>query len=76
MTENVYIACLDWNFVWTKSDVEEVRQMWKMGIPLDYIAENFDRDKDETAMLLMDLIRKRKIRPRKGGWLGKSFEQG
>lgn len=68
---SLYIACIDWNFEWTKEEVNDVIQLWKIGAPLDAIAKNFARDKDETAILIMDLVRSRKIKHRPGGYLGK-----
>jgi hypothetical protein len=71
MTGEVYIACLDMDFEWTKVQVEEIKQMWQTGVPVDYIAKTFKRDADEVALLLMDLRRKKDIQKRKGGYFGK-----
>lgn len=67
ITKNSYVALLEMDFTWEKRDVKKFVRMWKKGKPLKEIAKHFKRDPDEAAILLMDLSRKGKIQPRKGG---------
>ncbi|MED0677480.1 helix-turn-helix domain-containing protein [Aneurinibacillus thermoaerophilus] len=67
---NIYIACEDLNFFWDEDQVSEVIAMWNMGLPVEYIASNFGREVDETAILIFDLARKGKIKLCRGGIWG------
>lgn len=69
--EELYIACTDLDFSWTKAEVEYVKREWKEGTHIADIAGALDRDVDEVGILVMDLARKRKIRPREGGVFGR-----
>lgn len=64
------IALEELNFVWCDDEATEVADMWRMGIPIDLIADNFARDPDEVAILLMHLARRGRIKARPGGVFG------
>jgi hypothetical protein len=68
--EELYIACADWDFSWTKAEIQEVIQGWGQGVHISDIAKRIHRDADEVAILIMDLIRQKRIKPRKGGAFG------
>ncbi|MCP1359082.1 hypothetical protein [Aneurinibacillus migulanus] len=67
----IYIACEDLDFLWDEEQIPEVIAMWNMGIPIEHIANNFGREVDEAALLILDLCRQRKIKPRSGGVFGR-----
>ncbi|MEZ2661790.1 hypothetical protein [Aneurinibacillus aneurinilyticus] len=67
----IYIACEDLDFLWDKEQILEVIAMWNMGIPIGHIASNFGREVDEAALLIFDLCRQGKIKPRPGGVFGR-----
>lgn len=69
--EELYIACEDMDFSWTESEIRQVIQNWKKGVHLAVTAKNMNRDADEVAILIMDLIRQKRIKPRKGGAFGR-----
>lgn len=64
---NRYIALEEMDFVWDEDDVLEFRKMWNDGAGFESIAKHFDRDIDECSLLLMDLRRKGKLKPRNRG---------
>lgn len=70
-SRRVYIALEDLDFSWDEADIPQVRYMWKKGLSIWDIARAFDRDPDEVAILIMDLIRKSQIRPRPRGAYGR-----
>ena len=65
-----YIALEDLDFMWDHADVETVKRMWNKGISLDSIAETTKRERDEVAVLIMDLARKEEIVLRTSGFKG------
>lgn len=70
MTEkrrNRYIALEELNFIWDEDDVKRFITMWKEGINFWKIANEFQRDPDEVAVLMMSLVREGKIEPRRLG---------
>lgn len=67
----IYIACEDLDFLWDEEQILEVIAMWNMGIPIEYIASSFGREVDEAALLIFDLCRQGKIKPRPGGVFGR-----
>ncbi|MFB9326975.1 helix-turn-helix domain containing protein [Paenibacillus aurantiacus] len=67
---NTYIACEDLNHVWDESEVIAFDQMWCEGLCIYEIAEAFQRDPDEVAILAIDRACKRMIKPRGTGALG------
>jgi hypothetical protein len=76
MTGEVYIACLDLDFEWAKSDVEDFLRMWEMGISVEYMAKHFGREESEVVLLIIDQCYKGAIQPRKSGLDGSSLEKG
>ena len=62
-----YIACEDLEFGWSQEDVEQVIEWWNEGVSYDEMARRLDRDGDEVAILLIDLVRKGRIQKRRGG---------
>lgn len=68
--KKTYIACEELNFLWCETEVNELIEMWKKGKSGQEIAEYFDREPDEVALLIFDLSRNRKIKPRKRGLMG------
>ncbi len=68
--EELYIACADWDFSWTKAEIQEVIQDWGQGVHISDIAKRIHRDADEVAILIMDLVRQKRIKTRKGGAFG------
>lgn len=66
----LYIA-MEWlDFGWHQDEIARVIELWAEGEPLDQIAAKLDRDGDEVAILLMDLARRQRIRPRHNGVFG------
>jgi len=71
-----YIALEDLDFVWCeRTEIPVVEKMWKEGAPIWEIAEEVGRDQDEVALLIMDRIRKRFLRPRPGGVFGNEWRR-
>jgi len=69
---SVYVALEDVNFIWCEiTEIPIVEKMWREGAPIWEIAERVGRDPDEVAILIMDRVRKRFLRPRPGGVFGK-----
>jgi hypothetical protein len=71
---NDYIALEELDFTWNRQEVREFDELWNAGYSLEYIAEHFDRDVDEVAILAMDLAIKGKIGRRPGGVFGNGRE--
>ncbi|MGM0437525.1 MAG: hypothetical protein ACQEQD_04570 [Bacillota bacterium] len=69
--ENDYIALLELDFSWRKETVEEVKELWKEGYIISYIADKINREGDEVFLLLMDLARKGEIEKRENGIFGR-----
>ncbi len=55
----LYIACADWNFAWTPSELETVKLLRKEGAKIWTIAETVGRPDYEVAVLIMDLEERR-----------------
>ena len=51
----IYIAAEDWNFAWTPSELETVRELRERGAQVWEVAEAVDRPDYEVAVLIMDL---------------------
>lgn len=68
---SIYTALEDLDFHWSVQEVEEFDEMWRMGIPIDWIAANFGRTEEEVAILVLDRRLKGYIEPRAGGLHGK-----
>lgn len=61
------------NFDWDSGAVDVFDQLWNEGRSISYIAEAFERDIDEVAILAIDRVRKGFIKKRPGGAYG--YEQ-
>lgn len=76
LRESVEIALLDLNFSFTQTQIKLAIEAWNMGMSIEEMAKlvrPFDRKGDaidETAILIMHLKRRGKIKSRKGGILG------
>lgn len=70
--ERLYIACLDWNFGWLKSEIARVKLSWKAGRPIWEIAAQVRRPQEEVCILLLDLIVNGELENRPGGVFGRS----
>ena len=68
--ERLYIACEDLDLSWYHHEVRQVIADWEAGVPLGDMASRLGRDPDEVAILLMDLARQGRIKPREGGVYG------
>jgi len=71
--KEVYIACYDMNFSWFEEDVEKVIRYWKYGLSIAEMGKRLRRDTDEIGILLIDLAKKGKIKPREGGLFGREL---
>lgn len=72
MDGDTYIACEQLDYAWSRSDLREIVDMWKLGVPIDYISEHFGRPDEECAIILMDLAMHGIIKYRAGGLLGRA----
>ncbi|MGO4540353.1 helix-turn-helix domain-containing protein [Paenibacillus sp. 2TAB19] len=73
--QQLYIACEDMDFVWREQDVTEVERLWEADSGLFRIAHEMRREPDEVAVLIIDLSRQQRIKPRRGGiWGAEYFE--
>jgi hypothetical protein len=50
---NIIIVGEDLNFLWDEKDIKEAEDMYKAGIPLYLIADNFGRPDIEVAIMIM-----------------------
>lgn len=64
------IALEDVNFLWNIRDVKQVEHWWNNGESIWSIGKKLNRDPDEVAILLMDMIRRNLISYREGGAWG------
>ena len=71
-----HIILFDLNFDWDFDEVDTIAEMYQGGATLEEMATRrisqftgLDNAMDETALLLMDLSRRKKIQTRKGGVL-------
>jgi len=76
LTEKPYIACINLNFDWIKSEISEVKTMWEQGFSVWDIAQAIARDPDEVTILIIDLARKGRVKPRSGGAYGRGVQGG
>lgn len=67
---NIYIACEDYDFTWSETEVEAFRRMWAEGTPLDRIAVALRRHVNEVAILVIDQAEQGLIKKRPGGVFG------
>jgi len=68
--QKIYIALEDMNFFWCAKEVKHIAALWESGTSIKTIAQTFQREADELAVLIMDLARKGKISKREGGVFG------
>ncbi|MCM3111654.1 helix-turn-helix domain containing protein [Lederbergia lenta] len=66
----IYIACENFNFIWTEDEVFDFECMWDEGKTLLEIAEYFNRPEMEILFLAADRAELDKITDRKGGLIG------
>lgn len=59
---STYIALEEMDFTWSTRQVKEFDSLWEDGYSLEYIAEYFNRALDEAALLLMDRVKKNKLK--------------
>lgn len=64
---NRIIVLENLNFIWDRSELIEIKRMWKKDVSMIAIAEHFKRDPDEVLLALIHLAREDKINRRKGG---------
>jgi hypothetical protein len=65
-----YIAGEELDFFWSEMEMQRVRRAWKEGWSVWSIGQIIDRDPDEVAILLIDLIKKDELEYREGGIWG------
>ena len=68
--ERLYTALLSLDFTWTRVELKDVMRLWNSGAHIGEIAEVVGRDGDEVALLIMDLVRNDRLKPREGGVYG------
>ena len=64
----IYVACEDYNFLWSEEDVFDFECQWNEGKTLEEMAEYFNRPQIEVLFLALDRAELGKIKPRKG-WI-------
>jgi hypothetical protein len=67
--QKLYTVLEELNFHWCEKEVRQFEALWNEGKSLQDIAEIFNRDLDETALLVLDRARRNKIKPRTHGIL-------
>lgn len=67
---NRVIVLEDLDFLWDRSELREIVQMWQKNFSLHYMAEYLEREPDEIFLALLHLSRNKRIEARKGGILG------
>lgn len=72
MDGETYIACEQLDYSWSRKDLHELVEMWRLGVPVEYMSQHFDRPDEECAIILMDLAMHGVIQKRDGGVLGKA----
>lgn len=63
LRDELYIACDQFDFDWTKWAVARFDEMWKDGLDLGEISEKMQRNEIEVFMLYLDRCYKGKIQP-------------
>lgn len=66
-TRKLYLALENLNFTWSTEDVVGFQKLWFHGFSLGWIAESFNRDMDEVALLVIDLAHLGLIKSRING---------
>ncbi len=65
-----YIACDNFNFLWSREEVKAFRELWREGYSIQEMARYFKRQEEEIALLVLDQASKGNIEKRKGGLFG------
>jgi hypothetical protein len=68
--EPLYHACENMDLSFFKHEINRAIELYREGVHYADIAAHLARDGDEVAILLIDLLRKKKIMPREGGCYG------
>lgn len=68
--EPLYIACMDLDFGWKRTQLETVIEMWNQNYHPRAIAKKVKRDVDDVAVLLISLGREGRIQRRPSGLFG------
>ena len=68
--DELHIALQELDFSWYPVQVSKVIRLWDGGMDIRDIADQVGRDGDEVFLLLMDLGRRGRIKPREGGVFG------
>jgi len=66
-TERLHFACEELDLSFRQQEVWDVIRWWREGRSYDDMATALDRDGDEIAILLIDLVRSGRIEKRRGG---------
>lgn len=56
-----YIACQDFNFFWSRKDLDKVKKAYKQKLHIYDISKQVNRPIHEVAILIIDLGRNSKI---------------
>jgi hypothetical protein len=67
---NRVCACEDLDFWWDRSELHEMKKLWKKDFSVRWMAEHFDRDPDEVLLALIHLAKEDRISARKSGLKG------
>ncbi|GKU81227.1 helix-turn-helix domain containing protein [Niallia sp. NCCP-28] len=62
---NIVIVLEEVNFIWDRSELKEIVQMWKKGISLWEMGEYFGRDPDEVMLACIHLAKEKRIQYRR-----------
>ena len=60
--ESRYIACEEFNFIWTLEEVKRFDELNSSGLTVRQIAKEFNRREDEVAILEIDRKYNRKLK--------------
>lgn len=66
----IYVACEDYNFLWTEDEVFDFDCQWNEGKTLKEIAEYFKRPQIEVLFLALDRAEQGLIKPLEG-WMNR-----
>ena len=65
-----YIVLEDLNFLWDEAAIQQIKDLWAIGVSLASMAKVVHRPSDEVALLIMDLARNHQITSRRSGVFG------
>lgn len=71
-----YIACEEYDFTWSTTEISAFRKMWEEGTPLDRISVALQRHNNEVFILALDQAEKGKIETRPGWIYGVDTKKG